>query len=127
MGENLRMNVEQIVSQVEALTGCPVDVSRDPSIKKMAAVDIARGLLRLHRIRINPAHGDLADYLIGFQCGMILRKFGGPPADRRDFAGSPKGRREAEKLITEHYRGRGFPAQMLRGLRDQLFDGLMLQ
>jgi hypothetical protein len=102
-------------------------VVRDPSLNRMAAVDMARGPLRLHRIRVNPAHGDVAEYMIVFQCGMILRKFALPPADRYDFGARLKGRRDAEKLVSDHFRGRGLPSQMVRGLRDQLFDGLMLQ
>src|SRR5205085_12628493 len=56
--------VERVVDEVESRTGCSVRVERDAALGRMAAVDIARGPLRLHRIRIHPAHGDLADYLI---------------------------------------------------------------
>src|SRR4051812_17099234 len=52
--------VDKISREVESLTGCPIFVGRDLSIKKMASVELARGPLRLHRISIHPSHGDVA-------------------------------------------------------------------
>lgn len=121
------MNVQDIVQQAEALTGIPVHISRDPALGQMSAVQLARGPLRLHHIRIHPAHEDVADYLIAFQCGFILRKFGTPPEHRFDLAASRGGRSRVEALIGDHDRGKGLPEAVLRGFRDRLYDGLMLQ
>ena len=77
-----RNSVRRTIEEVEALTGCPVQVSHDASIKNMAVLDIARGRMRLHRIRIHPNFGKEADYLTCFECGFILRKFAFPPEQR---------------------------------------------
>ncbi len=76
---DLRSAVKQTVEKVEALTGCPVQVVQDSSVKNMAVLDIARGPTRLHRIRIHPNFAKEAEYLTCFKCGVILRKFGAPP------------------------------------------------
>ncbi len=62
--------VKQTIEEVEAQTGCPVQIVQDSSIKNMAVLDIARGSVRLHRIRIHPNFGKEADYLTCFQCGL---------------------------------------------------------
>jgi hypothetical protein len=117
----------QISREVESLTGCPVSISHDPSINRMATVEIARGPVRFHRIRIHPSHVDVVDYLISFQCGLILRKFALPPTERFDLAWSQKGRKEAEELVRDHYRGSGLPAATIKGFCDRLYDGLIVQ
>jgi hypothetical protein len=119
--------VQKVIGEVEALTGCPVVVSQDASIRKMAVLDIARGSARIHQIRLHPSFRNEAAYLTCFECGFILRKFAVTPEARVDFAADPKGRREIEKLIREHYANRPLPADVLRGLCGQLFDGLMSQ
>jgi len=77
-----RSCVKRTIEEVEALTGCPVPVSQDASIKNMAVLDIARGPVRLHRIRIHPNFSKEAEYLTCFECGFILRKFAVPPEKR---------------------------------------------
>ncbi len=77
--------VKRTIEEVEALTGCPVQIVQDSSIKNMAVLDIARGSVRLHRIRIHPNFSEEADYLTCFQCGFILRKFAVPPEQRVDL------------------------------------------
>ena len=69
--------VQKVVAEVESLTGCPVQVTQDASIRKMAVLDVARGPVRLHRIRIHPNFRDESAYLTCFECGFILRKFAG--------------------------------------------------
>jgi hypothetical protein len=39
-------SVKQTIEQVEALTGCPVQIIQDSSIKRMAVLDIARVSVR---------------------------------------------------------------------------------
>jgi hypothetical protein len=116
-----------VIGEVESLTGCPVQVSQDASIRKMAVLDMARGPVRLHRIRIHPNFRNDTAYLTCFECGFILRKFAVPPEQREDFAANPKGRREVERLVREHYANKGLPGDVLRELSGQLFDGLMSQ
>jgi hypothetical protein len=122
-----RNSVEQTIDQVVALTGCPVQVVQDSSIKSMAVLDIARGSARLHRISIHPNFADHADYLTCFQCGLILRKFSVPAEKRLDLAPSPKGLRDVNKLVTDHYANKRLPAEVMLGFASQLFQGLMVQ
>jgi hypothetical protein len=122
-----RNSVKQTIDEVEALTGCPVPVVQDSSIKDMAVLDIARGSVRLHRIRIHPNFADQADYLTCFQCGFILRKFSVPAEKRLDLAPSPKGLQDVNKLVIGHYANKRLPAEAMRGFASQLFNGLMVQ
>ena len=124
---DLRNGVKRTVEEVEALTGCPVQVIQDSSVKNMAVLDIARGPMRLHRIRIHPSFGKEADYITCFQCGLVLRKFAVPPEKRFDFAPAPKGLRDVEKVVSDHCTNKRIPADAIRGLAAQLFNGLIVQ
>ena len=124
---DLQPAVRRTIEEVEALTGCQVQVSQDASIKNMAVLDIARGTARLHRIRIHPNFADEADYLTCFQCGLILRKFSVPAEKRLDLAPSPKGLREVNKLVIDHYAHKQLPAEVMRDFASQIFNGLMVQ
>jgi hypothetical protein len=115
---SVQETVNQISREVDSLTGCPVSISHDPSINRMATVEIARGSVRSHRIRIHACHVD---------GGLILRKFALPPTGRFDLAWSQKGRKEAEELVRDHYRGNGLPAATIKGFCDRLYDGLIVQ
>ena len=118
---------QKVITEVEALTGCPVQVMQDATISTMAVLDVARGPLRLHRIRIHPNFRAEASYLTCLECGFILRKFAVPPGKRADFAADPVGRRGVEQSIHGHGTNKRLPHDVLRGLCDQLFDGLMMQ
>ncbi len=118
---------KKVIAEVEGLTGCPVEVRQDASIKQMAVLEMARGPTRVHRIRIHPNFQDEADYLICFECGFILRKYAVPPDARMDFAVNPNGRREVQEMVFEHNARKGMPADVIRGLAEQLFQGLRFQ
>jgi hypothetical protein len=64
---HLQTAVKRTVQEVESLTGCPVQVVQDSSVKNMAVLDIARGPMRLHRIRIHPNFAKEAAYLTCFK------------------------------------------------------------
>ncbi len=118
---------QRVVAEVEALTGCPVEVRQDASIKKMAMLEMARGPLRVHLIRIHPSFRDHADYLTCLECGYVLRKYAVPADQRLDFGANPKGLREVQQLVFEHYAKKQIPGDVLRGLAEQLYQGLMTQ
>ena len=120
-------SVERTIAEVEALTGCPVQVSQDASIKTMAVLDIARGPVRPHKIRIHPKFAEEVDYLTCFQCGLILRKFSIPAEKRFDLHPSPKGLRDVTKLVFDHYANKKLPAEFMRDFASQIFNGLMVQ
>ena len=122
-----RNSVKRTIEEVEALTGCPVQIIQDSSIKTMAVLDIARGPVRLHRIRIHPSFSEEADYLTCFQCGFILRRFAVPPEQRVDLMPAPNGLREVNKLVIDHYANKRIPAEIMRDFASQIFNGLMVQ
>lgn len=121
---------ERVLQQVHEVTGRPVVVDIDPSLKLIASARVARGSAPAHLISYNPAISATADYAICFQCGFILRTFA-PPADQRfDLGGSWQGRNEMEELLAEHLRQStlsSLPEEVKSNLRDRMFDGLMRQ
>ena len=126
----LREVTRTVISLVEDTSGCPVAVSEDVSLKTLAASRIARGANRFHSISFNPSTVKEPDYLICYQCGFILRLFGVSESDRVDLAGTAEGRQTVQRLLTAPD-GPGkqlkLSPESISGLRDQLFDGLMLQ
>ena len=118
---------EQVLQQVHELTGRPVIVDADPDLKLIASSKIARGADPAHLISYNPTASANADYLIVFQCGFILRMFSLPVSERFDFQGSWRGRKEVEKLFTEHLRigTQSVSKEMRPVIAAQLFDGLV--
>ena len=115
------------IGEVEALTGCSVQVAEDASINNIAVLDMARGTERRHRIRIHPNFAEETDYLTCFQCGFILRKFAVPAEKRLDFTPVPKGLREVNDLVFDHYANKRIPTAVIRDLASNLFRGLTTQ
>jgi hypothetical protein len=126
----LRDVTRTVTALVQTVSGCPVVVSEDVSLKTLAASRIARGANGIHSISFNPSTVKEPDYLICYQCGFILRLFGVSESDRVDLAGTTEGRQTVQRLLTAPD-GPGkklkLSPESISGLRDQLFDGLMLQ
>jgi hypothetical protein len=112
------------------VSGCPVAVSEDRSLKTLASSRIARGANRIHTIVYNPTAVKEPDYLICYQCGFILRLFEIPESERVDLAGTTDARQTVYRLLTAPD-GPGkklkLSPETVSTLRDQLFDGLMRQ
>jgi hypothetical protein len=123
---NLQDIAKKILTLVEGRTGIPVITTPDPSQGTLATVKIARHSAPAHIVTYNPRLGSGVDYGICFQCGLVLRAYAPTEASRFDFGGTWRGRRETEKLVNEHLRA-SFPTDVREKLRDQFFDGLMLQ
>ena len=87
----LREVTRTIIKLVEDVSGCPVIVREDASLKALTASRIARGTNKIHMISFKPSTVSEPDYLICFQCGFILRLFSIPATDRFDFAGTVGG------------------------------------
>ncbi len=126
----LREVTRAVISLVENVSGCPVVVSEDASLKTVAASRVARGTNKIHLISFNPSGVGEPDYLICYQCGFILRLFGTPAAERFDLAGTVVGRQIVFQLLAAPD-GPGMksnlPAESISALSNHLFDGLMTQ
>ena len=127
---SLRGVTRSIISRVQMVSGCPVVVNEDASLKTLASSRIARGANRIHAITYNPSAVKEPDYLISYQCGFILRLFEIPESDRIDLAGTTDGKQIVYRLLTAPD-GPGkklkLSPDVITTLRDQLFDALMQQ
>ncbi len=126
----LRETTRLIISQVEKVTGIPVHVAEERSLKTLAVVRMAREGAPAHVIAFNPTANMAPDYHISCECGFMLRLYACPLEARRKFVATPQGRREVETMLkgpNSVVVKMRLPASMQNQLRDQLFDGLMLQ
>ena len=125
----MREEARSAMRAVEEATGVPVLVTDDPSLRTMATIKPAKSGAPAHLLRYNPKFASLADYLIAFQCGFSLRLFLAPDTSRYELAGTDHGRQTAGRLVGDHLEKGALklPPQAVTGLRDQLYDGLMLQ
>jgi hypothetical protein len=126
---SFRSETQRVLAQVEGLTGRPVVVQPDPSLRTIAKSTPARANAPAHAIIYNPAYEPLIDYLVCSQCGYLLRVFEAPDQARFDLVGTWRGRKDVEKLLAEQVRHNrlNYPKSAQENLRDQFFDGLMLQ
>ncbi len=123
------MTVAAAQALVEEASGKPVLVQPDPDLKLIAKIAIGRGDAPAHVITFNPKYGEATDYHIVYQCGYALRIYQTPAAQRFDVTSSDSGRQEAATLVENHLRrsGTNLPDNVRGQLRDQLYDGLILQ
>jgi hypothetical protein len=86
----LGKSVEKVLQLVEEATGRPVYVEADSSLpkNKLAQLTLAGGDTPFHRVVYQAERAASADYLIAYQCGILLRRYAVPLADRVDFVHS---------------------------------------
>jgi hypothetical protein len=75
---------QQIIAEVERLSGRPVYVEEDAELKTLAQVTPARGVSPAHFVRYQPGN-PAADYLVAYQLGFVTRLFSCPPEQRFDL------------------------------------------
>lgn len=121
--------VESATHAVEKVSGIPVIVQADTSMKLIAKVVVARNSAPAHLLYFNPKYGEATDYHIVFQCGFVLRIYQTPPELRFNVVTNDAGRREVVQLVTDHLRkGKlNLPEQASNELSRQFYDGLCLQ
>ncbi len=124
----LQQITESVLRQVEQVTGVPVIVNSDPALPLLASMKMARGVAPAHVVTYNPRTAN-ADYAICYQCGFILRIAATPEDQRFDVAGTYRGRKDTEKMVTEHLQqtGKSIPKEKRETFRDQIYDGLIRQ
>jgi hypothetical protein len=124
---NLRETTRDILSQVEQLTGFPVEVIEDRSLPTTAVVHMAsRRTVPAHLVRYNPATGQPPDYLICAQCGFILRLFANPPQERVECGLAPAGYEEVRKLVQAHLGGQGADQATINRAAERLLNATVM-
>jgi hypothetical protein len=120
--------VNIITARAEEVSGTPVLVNPDPSLQLYATVKMARGGAPAHVISYNPRSA-APDYAVAFQCGYIIRTFSVNENNRLDVGGSYWGRKEANKLVTEHLRrtSGSVSKEVREQVAVQIYDGLVRQ
>jgi hypothetical protein len=80
----LAPEVQQLIQQVEQLSGRPVHVMEDADLRLRATVTPARNGAPAHFVRFRPGSPSL-DYLLASQLQFLVRTFTCPPAERWDI------------------------------------------
>lgn len=123
---NLRDTTRKIISQLEEKSGYPVQVVEDINLPVFASLKVARGSLPAHILSVNaPPHNSL-DYIICWQCALVLRLF--ERGQKFQIASSPESSQQFEKImdapngVVQKF---GLDAVQANALRDQLLQGLI--
>jgi hypothetical protein len=74
---------QQLIRQVEQVSGKPVHVQEDASLKTMARVSPARGSAPAHFLSYRPGT-QAVDYLVAYQLGFLVRLYTCPAEERRE-------------------------------------------
>ncbi len=79
---------QQLIQEVENLSGRMVHVTEDPELKVMATITTARGTAPAHFLRYRPGTRAV-DYLVAYQLGFLVRLFSCPAEERFEVMASP--------------------------------------
>jgi len=83
--KNLRAATKRVLALVEERTGRPIQFLRNPDLKVMVTLRMARNGASYHVLHYRPTDTPL-DYLIVHQAAFVLRLYENPPEHRFDFA-----------------------------------------
>src|SRR5256885_13145739 len=114
----LSPTVEKVLRQVEKVTGLPVHIEPDATLPKniLAKVTVARGGIPFHQVAYQSNASTAPDYLIVYQCGLILRHYAVPPEIRYDLAAAPEGGAMVRDWVANNPKQPNAPAQLVQGL-----------
>lgn len=110
---------QEIIADVERLSGRPVHVEEDASLKALAQVTPARGASPAHFVRYQPGN-PAADYLVAYQLGFVARLFSCPAAQRFDLSSTP----EEEQAAASGLGLSELPEPLIQFLRSSLLTQL---
>lgn len=79
---------QQLIKEVEDLSGRMVHVTEDPELKAMATITTARGAAPAHFLRYRPGTRAV-DYLVAYQLGFLVRLFSCPTEERYEVMANP--------------------------------------
>jgi hypothetical protein len=94
----LHPEAQQLIQQVEKLSGRMVHVMEEPQLQVMATVSIARGAAPAHFLRYRPGTRAV-DYLVAYQLGFVVRLFSCPPDARYDVMTSSAEQEEGIRAL----------------------------
>lgn len=117
------------LEEVETLSGKPVVVQEDSTLKTHATIRLATTDAPLHLLRYHRRFEAELPYLVSFQCRIASRMLSLPQAEQFDLAVSRDGKEKANQLARKHFRRQGLkhPDNVLDGLSAQLVNGLGTQ
>jgi hypothetical protein len=122
-------SVAKVLTQVEESTGLPVHVEPDSTLPQniLAKVTMARGNIPFHQVAYHSRASEVPDYLIVYQCGFILRRYGRPTNDRLDFADSGQGQAIVRNWLVNNAKNPDLAPQSLEKRAQFLHSGLINQ
>ena len=106
---------QQMIEEVESLSGRMVHVTEDPELKVMATITTARGPAPAHFLRYRPGTRAV-DYLVAYQLGFLVRLFSCPADERFEVMASSSEREEGMKALGLG----GLPADFARSMVDHI-------
>jgi len=126
----LRDTTRKIISRLEEISGYPVQVVEDKNLATFASLKIARGPLPAHILSFNaPPHDSSLDFIICWQCALVLRLFERKADQRFQIASSPESSQQLDTIlyapngvVTKY----GLDQAHAVALRDQLLQGLIV-
>ena len=80
---------QAITDQASTISSKPIIISASPNSPQYASVRLARRDEPFHQIQYNPVFARDRDYIIGHECGHIIRHYSTEPAIRRRPASGP--------------------------------------
>ncbi len=125
----LRDTTRALLQLVETETGFPVEAVEDASLSSLAAVLMARDPIPCHVIRYQPAADPVPDYLVCYQCSLILRFFHPPPQQQFDLSLAPAGREAVIQALRSpgaSFAQHSLSQKQLAELQAQLCQGLLV-
>jgi len=127
---NLRDTTRKIISRLEEKSGYPLQIVEDKNLSVFASLRVARGSLPAHILSFNAPlrDKDSLDFIICWQCALVLRLFERGIDERFQIASSPESIQQFEKIL---YAPNGVVLKFgldqaqTESLRDQLLQGLI--
>jgi len=125
----LRAETQQIIAELEHVSGLPVQVVAVADLGVMARVTTSPHVTGSYVIQYRPGIS-FKDYVVAFQCGHVLRLLALPEAERFQFATHTAATKWGTQLVTGFLKSSRRPVPpdpVLAAFTEQLITGLFTQ